>query len=160
MITIDSLLQTSSYNGFPETRRILLWLSLPCTGGRSWSYVNLKIPSAASKVMKHVRTLKKLWKVVEQFKGLISREFQVAIEWLQNCRYWKFPRVVKFIDEFSLKSYHVMDACWAPLTMKGLPSRNHGRLPHQCLKLAKNLSSSNVMATTLMFRGEENHGKH
>ena len=66
-------------NEFPKNNEVLLWLSLPCTGGTSWSYVNLKIPSAAKKVMKHVKTLKKLWKAVEQFIDLINREFHVAI---------------------------------------------------------------------------------
>ena len=56
--------------------------------------------------MKHVRTLRKLWEAVEQFIVLISREFHVAIEWPQNCRYWKFPRAVKFLDDCSLKSYN------------------------------------------------------
>ena len=94
-------------NGFPKNKEVLLWLSLPCTGGTSWSYVNLKIPSAAKKVMRHVKTLKKFWKAVEDFISLINREFHVAIEWLQNCRYWKFPRVAKFVNDFSLVNREV-----------------------------------------------------
>ena len=61
-------------NGFPNNKFVLLWLSLPCTGGTSWSYVNLKIPSAAKKVMRHVKTLKKLWKAVRSFMDLYSVE--------------------------------------------------------------------------------------
>ena len=95
----------SIVNDFPVSKDVLLWLSLPCTGGTSWSHVNLKIPSAAKKVMKHVKTMKKLWKAFERFVHRLTRDFEVAIEWPQNCRYWKFPRVLKFIHEFSLKRY-------------------------------------------------------
>ena len=95
----------SIVNDFPMSKHVLLWLSLPCTGGTSWSHVNLKIPSAARKVMKHVKTMKKLWKAFERFCRLLNRDFDVAIEWPQNCRYWRFPRIIKFINEFSLKRY-------------------------------------------------------
>ena len=95
----------SIVNDFPMSKHVLLWLSLPCTGGTSWSHVNLKIPSAAKKVMKHVKTMKKLWKAFERFCQLLNRDFDVAIEWPQNCRYWRFPRIMKFINEFSLRRY-------------------------------------------------------
>ena len=73
-------------NEFP----VLLWLSLPCAGGTSWSHVNLKFPSAAKKVMRHVKLMKKLWK---------------AIGWPQNCPYWRLPRIVRFMNEHSLQPY-------------------------------------------------------
>ena len=49
--------------------------------------------------------MKKLWRAFEHFIQLLTRSFDVAIEWLQNCRCWKFPRIIKFINEFSLKRY-------------------------------------------------------
>eukprot|EP00435_Cladocopium_sp_Y103_P069367 s912_g33.t1 len=93
-------------NEFPVQKAVILWMSLPCTGGTSWSYVNLKIPSAAKKGMRHGKMFKKLWKAVERFIDLLSRDFYIAIEWPQNCRYWRFPRVMKFMEEHSLKSYN------------------------------------------------------
>ena len=95
----------SIVNDFPMSQDVPLWLSLPCTGGTSCSHVNLTIPSAAKKVMKHVKTMKKLWKAFDRFIQLLTRSFDVAIEWPQNCRYWRFPRILKFINEFSLKRY-------------------------------------------------------
>ena len=100
---------------------VLLWLSLPCTGGTSWSHVNLKIPSAAKKVMKHVKTMKKLWKAFERFVQLLTRSFEVAIEWPQNCRYWRFPRILKFINEFSLKRYHFHGCMLGTKDHEGIP---------------------------------------
>ena len=55
--------------------------------------------------MKHVKTMKKLWKAFERFIHLLTRNFDVAIEWPQNCRYWRFLRVLKFINEYYLKRY-------------------------------------------------------
>ena len=57
---------------FPVSKHVLLWLSLPCTGGTSWSHVNLKIPSAARKVMKHVKLMKRLWKAFERFLSCLT----------------------------------------------------------------------------------------
>lgn len=88
-------------NEFP----VLLWLSLPCAGGTSWSHVNLKFPSAAKKVMRHVKLMKKLWKAIEQFIELMLRSLDIAIGWPQNCPYWRLPRVVRFMNEHSLQPY-------------------------------------------------------
>ena len=90
-------------NEFPVCKDVLLRLSLPCTGGTPWSHVNLKSPSAAKKVMKHVKTMKKLWRAFERFLNLLSRSYDIAIEWPQNCPCWRFPRVLKFMIEHSMK---------------------------------------------------------
>ena len=108
-------------NDFPVSKDVLLWLSLPCTGGTSWSHVNLKIPSAAKKVMNHVKTMKKLWKAFERFVQRLTRDFEVAIEWPQNCRYWRFPRVLKFIHEFSLKRYDFHGCMLGTKDHEGIP---------------------------------------
>ena len=111
----------SIVNDFPVSKDVLLWLSLPCTGGTSWSHVNLKIPSAAKKVMKHVKTMKRLWKAFERFIQRLTRDFEVAIEWPQNCRYWRFPRVLKFIHEFSLKRYDFHGCMLGTKDHEGIP---------------------------------------
>ena len=108
-------------NSFPGGKPVLLWLSLPCTGGTSWSFVNMKIPSAAKKVMRHVKLFKKLWRSTEKFVSMITREFHVAIEWPQNCRYWKFPRVVRFMKEHSLLSYSFHGCMLGTVDLDGTP---------------------------------------
>ena len=111
----------SIVNDFPVSKDVFLWLSLPCTGGTSWSHVNLKIPSAAKKVMKHVKTMKRLWKAFERFIQLLTRNFEVAIERPQNCRYWRFPRILKFINEFSLKRYDFHGCMLGTKDHEGIP---------------------------------------
>ena len=68
-------------NSFPKTKNVLVWVSLPCTGGTSWSYVNMKIPSAAQKVIAHVVLFKRLWKAMKSFLNAIERDHYIAIEW-------------------------------------------------------------------------------
>ena len=81
----------------------------------------MKIPSAAKKVMRHVKLFKKLWRSTEKFVSMITREFHVAIEWPQNCRYWKFPRVVRFMKEHSLLSYNFHGCMLGTVDLDGTP---------------------------------------
>ena len=118
---LDELYVASIVNDFPVSKDVVLWLSLPCTGGTPWSHVNLKIPSAAKEVMRHVKTVKKLWKAVECFIKLLSRSFDIAIEWLQNCRYWRFPRVVKFMNEYSMRRYDFHGCMLGTVDHEGTP---------------------------------------
>jgi hypothetical protein len=39
---------------------IFIWASLPCTGGTSWSHINLKVPGAREKVLEHRKMFLKL----------------------------------------------------------------------------------------------------
>ena len=135
-------------NGFPKKKPVLLWLSLPCTGGTSWSYVNLKIPSAAKKVKRHVRTLKKLWKAVEEFVNLIDRVFHVAVGWPQNCRCWKFPRVVKFVNDFSLVKYDFHGCMLGTTDDEGTPIKKPWTVA---------TSMSEVGETLVQFQCDGNH---
>ena len=127
-------------NSFPSSKPVLLWLSLPCTGGTSWSYVNLTIPSAAKKVMRHVKALKKLWKAVRSFMELLCHDFYVAIEWPQNCRYWKFPMVVKFIDEFSLIKYDFHGCMLGTTDQEGNPIKKPWTVATSMSEVGESLS--------------------
>ena len=71
----------------------------------------LEDPKCARKVMKHVKTMKRLWKAFERFIQLLTRSFDVAIEWPQNCRYWRFPRILKFINGYSLLKRYDFHGC-------------------------------------------------
>ena len=115
----------SIVNDFPVSNDVLLWLSLPCTGGSSWSHVNLKIPSAAKKVLRHVKTMK--------FIQLLSRSFDIAIEWPQNCRYWRFPRVMKFMNVYSMRRYDFHGCMLETVDHEGTPIKKPWTI--QCMKL-------------------------
>ena len=85
---------------------VLVWVSMPCTGGTSWSYVNLKHPSAAAKVRRHVKIFHGLWKAFLLFMSSLKREVFIAIEWPRNCRYWKLRKVAQFLNARQLIAFN------------------------------------------------------
>eukprot|EP00435_Cladocopium_sp_Y103_P009439 s1446_g2.t1 len=97
---------------------VLVWVSIPCTGGTSWAYVNLKHPTASLKVRRHVRTFHKLWDAFVKFMASIRRRVFIAIELPRNCRYWKTTKVAKFMNAKRLITYN-FHGC-----MVGIKNRN------------------------------------
>ena len=85
---------------------VLVWVSIPCTGGTSWSYVNLKHPSAAAKVRRHVKIFHGLWNAFLHFMSLVKKEVFIAIEWPRNCRYWKLRKVAQFLNSRQLITFN------------------------------------------------------
>ena len=82
----------SKVNQFPKSKKVLLWMSLPCTGGTTWTFINMKHPMAKKKVLREVKKLWKLWGAMEDFVSRINRDFEIAMEWPTGCRYWKSPK--------------------------------------------------------------------
>lgn len=68
--------------------------------------------------------------MVEQFIELISRSFDIAIEWPQNCRCWKFSIIVRFMKDTHWSFTTFIDACLELPTTRVHPSRSPGLL--QC----------------------------
>ena len=61
---------------------ILVWVSLPCTGGSTWTFVNLTIPQNAPKVYEEKRKFLKLWSsFVNLSNGLDCCRVHYALEW-------------------------------------------------------------------------------
>ena len=85
---------------------VLVCVSIPCTGGTSWSYVNLKHPSAAAKVRRHVKIFHGLWKAFLQFMSSLKKKVFIAIEWPRNCRYWKLRKVAQFMNSRQLIAFN------------------------------------------------------
>ena len=81
----------------------------------------------------------------------------MPIEWPQNCRYWKLPRVVKFLDEFSLNCYHFHGCMLGTTDDEGTPIKKPWTLATSMSEIGEELVQFSAMATTLMCRGEENH---
>ena len=82
---------------------VLIWTSIPCTGGTTWSYVNLQHESAKLKVEYHRHVFEKIWSSMVDFLNLIRHlSPKIAIEWPAHCIYWKFDRVEKFCGKHQL----------------------------------------------------------
>ena len=78
---------------------ILVWVSLPCAGGSTWTFVNLTIPQNAPKVYEEKRKFLKLWSsFVNLSTGLDCCHVHYALEWPRGCTYWDMKRVQKWLD--------------------------------------------------------------
>ena len=97
-------------NTFDGDVKPLIWISIPCTGGTPWTYINMKNPSAREKVLKHVREFDRLWISLKSFLRMLSCEVHIALEWPRKCRYWKLTKVAKLLIQYEMIPYH-FDGC-------------------------------------------------
>ena len=135
----------------------LFWISLPCTGGTTWTYVNMKHPSARLKVMKRVKEFKTLWKSLENFLNMINVPFHVALEWPRGCRYWKLPMVQRVLAKYGMKLYD-FDGCAVGLkSTSGIPIRKPWTVATNHEKLGARLSQFRCKCTVKHYpgRGED-----
>ena len=100
----------SAVNSFESEIIPLIWISLPCTEGTPWTFINMKIPSAQAKVLRHVKEFDGLWISLMSFMNMIKRNVHVALEWPRRCRYWKLTTVSRFLIQYDMTSYH-FDGC-------------------------------------------------
>ena len=83
--------------------KLLVWISLPCTGGSPGTHVNKEIPSAAAKIDEHQQLFKRLWgAMVDLINSLRAVKPFIAIEWPKNCTYWKLEKVNQFCKQHNL----------------------------------------------------------
>ena len=117
---------------------ILVWISIPCTGGTTWSYVNLQHESAKLKVEYHRHVFEKIWSSMVDFMNLIRHlKPLIAIEWPAHCVYWKFDRVEKFCKKHQLVKY-CFDGCMVGIVDKdGNPIKKPWAIHTDCHELGK-----------------------
>ena len=93
-------------------RKSALWFSSPCTGGTSWTHVNMhRGSSTVNKVKGHWAEFKKLWKRLEEIACLaIPHGVAILIEWPRGCKYWTTSNVVRFLEKYGFK-FADFDGC-------------------------------------------------
>ena len=70
---IDNQIRVAEYvNSFEGDVKPLIWISLPCTGGTPWTYINMRIPSAREKILKHIREFDRLWISSKSFLRMLQ----------------------------------------------------------------------------------------
>ena len=73
---------------------ILLWASMPCTGGSPWQNYNATHPGGAERVADHIRIFKRIWKTfVVCARAVREKGGQIANELPRSCSYWKRSEV-------------------------------------------------------------------
>ncbi len=76
---------------------LLVWVSIPCTGGCPWNRVTARFPSAQLKKSAHIALFHKLWAACARVM-----EYAVASGGPRHCDYWKLPFVQKFLSKHEL----------------------------------------------------------
>ena len=96
--------------------RMLLWSSMPCTGGSPWMRINVKKPGGYANLRKHIQLFNKLWNNFESVARNAHRLGNyIAIEWPRGCSYWLLTKVIKLCKELDLQ-YVDFDGCMLGLT--------------------------------------------
>ena len=113
--------------------KVLLYGSLPCTGGSPWGNVNKQTEEGLERIKEQQKEFTKLFKSFAKLvrDHLDSRTF-VAFELSRRCRYWHWPSVLAFIKRHNLQGYN-FDGC-----MFGVRD-NHGNLMRKSWHIRTNL---------------------
>ena len=83
------------------SKELLIWASLPCTGGCSWQRINEAINP--EKVQRHRDQYLTLFKSLKQVLRLTKRHKPaLAIELPKSCQYWQYAVVQCLIKEHSV----------------------------------------------------------
>ena len=103
---------------------VLLWASIPCTGGTAWSHINMNHDTAKEKVKRHRSIYKRIWSA---FVDLVnSMEFAkplIAIEWPRSCTYWDDKAVDKFVIRNNMTSVKFDGCAVGVKTTDGIPMK-------------------------------------
>ena len=108
-----SKIHTLCDEGGGTSKPLLLFASLPCTGGCPWQRINVE------KVQSHQELFIRLFKSFQSLCRMIkSRNPCIAFELPKNCEYWSWDIVKKFISKYKLVPT-LRDGC-----MLGVRDRN------------------------------------
>ena len=135
------------------SKPILVWASLPCAGGSTWSHLNLTIAGNREKVLAARRLFTKLWaSFVDLSCGLDRIGVQYAIEWPKNCVYWSWDRVRKWLKPRELSEV-IFDGCRLGLKdSRGTPVKKPWRIVTSCKAIVKEFKNKTC-------RGGHSHAK-
>ena len=87
-----------------QADNVLLWASMPCTGGSPWQQINRHKPGGEERLQQHIRDFKAIWKSFVPIALECNKHGgKVAIEWPTGCSYWKLPEVKGFMSYLCLK---------------------------------------------------------
>ena len=118
--------------------KVLLWFSLPCTGGCTWQRINKFLaklrdrPKTLRRIEGHVRLKEQLFRSLERLLAETENcQPGIAIEWPSTCTYWNDDDVRATVSKHQLLPYYV-DGCMVglkvvhpngPKTIIGMPIR-------------------------------------
>ena len=83
---------------------VVIFSSLPCTGGSLWQIPNKKHPACRRLIAKHHKLFNALFEKLLRLYREVDRRGGIPIlfEWPRTCRYWRKPKVARFIKRQKL----------------------------------------------------------
>ena len=109
---------------------VLIFASLPCTGGCTWQRINSKTTEGGERVESHKQLFRKLFRSLRKLDGSLCKfcDVSIALELPASCDYWKLPMIQNFIDQHGLQE-HLVDGCMVGIKDKeGAPLKKTWRI--------------------------------
>ena len=108
---------------------VLLFASMPCTGGSMWQHLNVK-KHGPRILMKHRVLFNKLWAHFDILcEATYRRGGHIAIEWPRGCSYWKLPKVRALLARYLFMDAS-FDGCMLHILMYVFVSHGVSALLH------------------------------
>ena len=110
--------------------KVLIFASLPCTGGCTWQRINSKTVEGGERVESHKQLFRKLFRSLRKLDGSLCKscDVSIAFELPASCDYWKLPMIQNFIDQHGLQE-HLVDGCMVGIQDKeGMPRKKTRRI--------------------------------
>ena len=135
-----------------EKTDLMIYISLPCTGGCPWNNVNKESPNGRERIKEHRKLFKKLFKGLEDLCHRLSYATPILLFELPTmCEYWKWKRVQAFLSKYGMDKYK-FDGCQLGTCDK------HGNLIRKQWTLASNLVAYSAF-TAFKCDGSHQHGE-
>ena len=120
---------------------LLLWASIPCTGGSAWQHINKRHSNGRLLIKKHKLLFRSIWAafiVVAERCWLAGGH--LAIEWPRGCSYWHEPDVVAFMKKYDMKLCKFSGCALGLVSVRnGLPIRKPWTVATTCSQLREGL---------------------
>jgi len=106
---------------------VLLWASIPCTGGSPWQNLNAKRGASTRKLIaRRIRDFRLIWaSFVQVAAEVVAQGGVFCVEWPKDRNYWRRPEVVRVLTKYHCSS-SVFHGCQYGLvsqfgSTKGMP---------------------------------------
>ena len=102
---------------------LLIWVSIPCTGGCQWNRVNARFPTAQLKKDAHIALFQTIWTACARIMeyAVASGGATLAIEWPRQCEYWGLPIVQEFLTKHELTLSYFDGCMYGLVGHRGVP---------------------------------------
>ena len=91
-----------------DRNKVVLWGSLPCTGGCPWNHINALNPGGRERIEQHTSLMTQLLSRFLPIARTVKRNGGVIIfEWSLHCTYWKRADIQSIITELELHPTHI-----------------------------------------------------